>query len=66
MSILIKYTQECDCGGEMSCTELNLTQVPGGTVEISLDLLGEMTIECDTCHRRAYVPGIADYIEDIE
>lgn len=66
MSLIIKYTAECNCGGTMTCTELDLTQEPGGKVVINLDMIGDMTIECDMCQDRAFVPNITDYIEDIE
>ena len=66
MSLIIKYTSECDCGGTMSCAELDLSQEPGGKVEVNLDMIGDMIIECDTCHDRAFVPNLADHIEDVE
>jgi hypothetical protein len=68
VSLIIKYTAECvsDCGGTMSLTELDLTQEPGGKVVIDLDLLGDMTIECDTCNTTAFVPNLSDYIEEVE
>jgi len=66
MSLIIKYEAECECGGTMSCTELNLTQEPGGQVVINLDMFGSMTIECDKCHDQMWVPAISDYMEDVE
>lgn len=66
MSLRIKYTSECDCGGTMSSTTLDLSQDPGPEVEINLDMLGGMEIECNKCGDRAYVPDLSDYIEDID
>ena len=66
MSLIIKYTTECECGGEMSCVEMDLTQEPGGKVVIDLDMIGDMTLECDTCHTSAFLPDISDYIQEIE
>jgi len=66
MSLIIKYEAECECGGTMRCTELDITQEPGGTVVINLDMLGDMTIECDECHDRMWVPNLADHMEDVE
>jgi DNA-directed RNA polymerase subunit RPC12/RpoP len=67
VSLLIKYTSECNnCGGTMSSTTLDLTQNPGETVEVNLDMLGDMTVECPACGHSAYIPGLADYIEDDE
>jgi hypothetical protein len=64
--LLIKYTTACDCGGTMSSTEMDLTQEPGGKVEIDLDWLGDMTLECNNCSDSAFLPAISDYIEDVE
>jgi hypothetical protein len=66
VSLIIKYVAECNCGGTMSCTELDLSQEPGGKVEVNLDMLGDVVIECDTCHDRAFVPDLSDYITDID
>jgi hypothetical protein len=66
MSLRIKYTAECGCGGTMSSTTLDLSQDPGPEVEINLDMLGGMVIECSDCADRAYVPDLSDYIEDVE
>jgi hypothetical protein len=66
MSLIIKYTSECDCGGTMSSTTLDLSQEPDGMVEVNLDMLGDMIIECDMCQGRAFVPDLSDYIEDVE
>lgn len=68
MSLIITYTAECvsDCGGTMSCVEMDLTQEPGGKVEIDLDMLGDMTLECNTCHTTAFLPNLSDYIEEVE
>lgn len=66
MALLIKYVAECDCGGIMSFKELDLSTEPGEDVVISLDLLGDMVLECDKCDDRTYVPQIMDYAENIE
>jgi hypothetical protein len=66
MSLLIRYTSECECGDRLSSRTLDLSQNPGDEVEIDLDMLGEMVIECVACGRKAFVPDLGDYIEEVE
>jgi hypothetical protein len=66
MPLLIKYTAECDCGGTMTSTELDLTQDGGDRVTINLDMLGDFTIECGACGDEGWVPAISDLIMDVE
>jgi hypothetical protein len=66
MSLLIKYTAECECEGTMSSTTLDLSQDPGEKVEINLDMVGDMVLQCDSCGDRAYVPDLGDLIENVD
>jgi DNA-directed RNA polymerase subunit RPC12/RpoP len=66
VSLLIKYTSECECGGTLSSRTLDLSQNPGGEVEVDLDMLGEMVIECSECGRKVFVPDLSDYMEEVE
>lgn len=66
MALRIKYTGDCDCGGTMSSTTLDLSQDPGEEVVIDLDILGEFTIKCGECGDESFVPNISDYIVDSE
>jgi hypothetical protein len=66
MSLLIRYTSVCECGGTLTSTTLDLTQEPGGEVEIDLDMLGNMVIECLECGDKAFVPDLGDHIEPVE
>jgi hypothetical protein len=66
MSLLIKYTSECECGGTLRSTTWDMTQNPGGAVEIDLDMLGDMVIECLECGKKVYVPDLSDHMEEVE
>jgi hypothetical protein len=66
MSLRIKYMAACDCGGTMSSTTLDLSQEPSTEVEIDLDMLGDIILECDGCNDRAYLPDLRDYIQDVD
>ena len=66
MPLLIKYTAECECGGTMTSTELDLTQEGGDRMTINLDMLGDFTIECGDCDDVAFVPNVSDLIEGVE
>jgi hypothetical protein len=64
--IRIKHTFECECGEELSSTTLDLSQEPGGTVEINLDMFGGFTLDCGACGRTYYVPDLCDHIEEVD
>jgi hypothetical protein len=66
MALLIKYTSECECGGKFTMNTLDLTQEPGERVVIDLDMLGGVTMECDSCDDRVFLPELSDLIEDVE
>ena len=66
MSLLIKYVLDCTCGAIMSSTTLDLSQEPGGAVEVDLDMVGDMALDCPDCDRKWYVPNLSDYIEEVE
>lgn len=66
MSVQITYTIGCDCGGEMTSTTLDLSQDPSSSVTIDLGLLGQMTLTCGSCDDKAFLPDVADFIEDVE
>jgi len=66
MPLLIKYTAECECGGTMTSTTLDLTQEGGDRVVIDLDMFGGFTIECGQCNDQCWVPELSDHIVDVE
>lgn len=66
MSVRIKYTTSCDCGENMSATELDTTQEPGEEVVIDLDWLGDLKLTCAGCGDQAFLPNVSDYIEDLD
>lgn len=66
MGLIIKYTSECSCGETMTSATADLTQNSGSVVEIDLDMLGDMTLECEACGNSYYVPAMSDYIEEVD
>ncbi len=65
MAVRIRYTAECECGGTMAMNELDLTQ-SGSDIVIDLDVLGDFTMQCNTCFEEAFVPNISDHIQGVE
>ncbi|QWY81343.1 hypothetical protein SEA_RIZWANA_46 [Arthrobacter phage Rizwana] len=67
MALRIKYKTSCDCGAEMVSYEYDTTQsAEDGTVEIDLDMLGDIELICEDCDDRAFLPAVSDYIVDVE
>lgn len=62
---LIRYTLDCLCGGTYHAGVLDLSQDAEQTT-VSLDLLGDMTMTCDSCSTSVWVPPITEYIEEVE
>lgn len=51
MSILIKYTIDCHCGGQAQNVTLDLSNPrPDGTIQIDIEMAaGQSTFTCDDC-----------------
>jgi len=66
MSLIVTYKTACDCGESMTSTELDTAQEPGQEVVIDLDWLGDLTLTCEGCGDKAFLPAVSDYIADVE
>lgn len=67
MSNRIKYKTACDCGSDMTATEVDLTQEPDAEEHvIDLDWLGDLTLTCEGCGDKAFLPNVGDYIQDVD
>ena len=67
MALRFRYSVDCECGGRLSATSMDLDQGPGQFyIDIDLDMIGDMVLECDYCVSQVFVPSLSDMIMDMD